>query len=63
MNTQNRFIPKELKNFLRDFPIYSEINEMHKEITDNIQKSLIKNENGNLEEFILSAANLRKFLG
>lgn len=62
-NPENRFIPKELKKILRDFPIYSETNEMHKEITDNIQKSLIKNENGNLEEYILSAANLRKFLG
>ena len=61
-NIESRFIPKELKEFLRDFPIYSEVDEVHKKITEKIQD--IKNsEKTNLEEYILSAANIRKFLG
>lgn len=61
-NIESRFIPKELKEFLRDFPIYSEVDEVHKKITEKIQN--IKNsEKTNLEEYILSAANIRKFLG
>ncbi|HEC36835.1 MAG: Phosphoenolpyruvate carboxylase [Candidatus Lokiarchaeum sp. GC14_75] len=62
LNIESRFIPKELKEFLRDFPIYSEVDEIHKKITEKIQD--IKNsEKVNLEEYILSAANIRKFLG
>ena len=62
LNIESRFIPKELKEFLRDFPIYSEVDEVHKKITEKIQD--IKNsEKVNLEEYILSAANIRKFLG
>ncbi len=61
-NIESRFLPKELKEFMRDFPIYSEINEAHKKITEKIQD--IKNsEKVYLEEYILSAANIRKFLG
>ena len=61
-NIESRFIPEELKEFLRDFPIYSEVDEVHKKITEKIQD--IKNsEKVNLEEYILSAANIRKFLG
>jgi len=63
LNPASIFIPNELKIFLRDFPIYSEIDEIHKEITDKIQNIIEKNESDNIEEYILSAANLRKFLG
>lgn len=62
LNIESRFIPRELKEFLKDFPIYSEVDEVHKKITEKIQD--IKNsEKANLEEYILSAANIRKFLG
>ena len=61
-NIESRFIPKELKEFLRDFPIYSEVDEVHKKITEKIQ-DIKSSEKVNLEEYILSAANIRKFLG
>jgi phosphoenolpyruvate carboxylase len=62
-NPESCFIPKELEKFLRDFPIYSEIDEMHKKITDIIQNNIKKSESNDFDEHILNAANLRKFLG
>ena len=62
-NPESCFIPKELEKFLRDFPIYSEIDEKHKKITDIIQNNIKKSESTDFEEYILNAANLRKFLG
>ncbi len=62
-NPENNFIPKELKKFLSDFPIDSETDQMHKKITNIIQNDIKKKESSDLEENILRAASLRKFLG
>lgn len=61
-NPDSSFLPKDLKARIRDFQTDFETNEEHKEITDHIINSLGENNSG-LEEYILRAANLRKFLG
>ncbi|MBL7125485.1 MAG: phosphoenolpyruvate carboxylase [Dehalococcoidales bacterium] len=61
-NPDTGFLTKNLKAKVRDFPIDFEVNGEHKEITDYILSSLRENKGG-LEEYVLRAANLRKFLG
>jgi len=48
---------------VKDFPVDFQMDEEHKEITDHIVTSLSKNKTEDLEEYVLRAANLRRFLG
>ncbi|MBI2288605.1 MAG: phosphoenolpyruvate carboxylase [Chloroflexi bacterium] len=61
-NPDTGFLPKNLEAKVRDFSIDSEVNGEHEEITDYILSSL-RESHGGLEECVLRAANLRKFLG
>jgi len=61
-NPDTDFLPKNLKARVGDFPIDFEVNGEHKEITDYVLSSLRENK-GDLGEYVLRAANLRKFLG
>ena len=56
------FLPKELKARVRDFLDF-ETDEEHKEIIAYIAGSLKENKTEDLSEYVLRAANLRKFLG
>ena len=58
LHLQDTFEP-----MLRDFVTDLETDEEHKKITDHILESLRKNETSNMEEHILRAAHLRRFLG
>ncbi|MBT9149233.1 MAG: phosphoenolpyruvate carboxylase [Dehalococcoidia bacterium] len=62
VNPDTGFLPQNLKARVRDFPIDIEVNEEHKEITDYVLSSLRENR-GDLGNYVLRAANLRKFLG
>ena len=57
------FYQKNLKAVVKDFPVDFQMDEEHKEITDHIVTSLSKNKTEDLEEYVLRAANLRRFLG
>ncbi|MHA1697162.1 MAG: phosphoenolpyruvate carboxylase [Candidatus Helarchaeota archaeon] len=62
-NSDSPFLPKEVKKFIKEYPLDFEINKEHKRVTDQII-SIIKRDNMEyLEEFILQAANIRRFLG
>ena len=56
-------LPEELKTTVRDFSIDFDTDERHKEITDYVVDSIRKNKTGGLGEYVLRAANLRRFLG
>lgn len=56
-------LPKGLEIRVNDFSRDSETNEEHKELSSYIINSLKENKTKDLEEYILRAANLRKFLG
>ncbi|GAH78520.1 unnamed protein product, partial [marine sediment metagenome] len=56
------FLPKGLEAGARNFIGFTTDNE-HKEITDYIINLLKENKSEDLKEYILRAANLRKFLG
>jgi phosphoenolpyruvate carboxylase len=62
-NPDPGFLPKSLEVRVRDFPIDFQPNEEHKEITDYIATSLRENKTEDSGEYVLRAANLRKFLG
>lgn len=62
-NPDNGFLPKDLEAKIKDFPVDFQPDKKHKEITDHIADSVRKNKTENLEEYILRAAHLRKFLG
>jgi phosphoenolpyruvate carboxylase len=62
-NPDPGFLPKSLEARVRDFPIDFQPNEEHKEITDYIATSLRENKTEDSGEYVLRAANLRKFLG
>jgi len=61
-NPDTGFLPKNLEARVRDFLVDFQPDEKHEEITDYILSSLSENKGG-LEEYVLRAANLRKFLG
>lgn len=62
-NPDNYFLPEFIKTKLDKFLDDIQINSEHKMITDSIISSLEANKTENLGEYILRAANLRKFLG
>ena len=61
-NPDTAYLPPNLKATMKNLYSRYEADEGHKEITDHILSSLEKNR-GSLEEDILRAAHLRKFLG
>ena len=62
-NQDTGFLPKGLEAGVRDFPADFQPDEEHKEITDYIAGSLKGNKTDGLGEYVLRAANSRKFLG
>jgi phosphoenolpyruvate carboxylase len=62
-NPDTVFLPKDLETRVRNFPVDFQPDEEHKEITDYIAGSLKENKTEDLGEYVLRAANLRKFLG
>lgn len=63
LNTESKFLPPELKEKIDKLKIDFKIDKNHKEITDRVLEALAENKTDDLEEHILSAAVLRKFLG
>lgn len=61
-NPSSSFLPKELKEKIKDFSDF-ETDEEHKKITNYIVSSIKKNRINDLDEYVLRAAHLRKFLG
>jgi len=57
------FLPKGLEAGVREFQVDFQLDEEHKEITDYIAGSLKENKTEDLGEYVLRAANLRRFLG
>jgi len=62
-NPNTEFLPNVLKTKIDDFLVDVEQDEEHRKITDYIMSSLRENKTEYLSEYILRAANLRKFLG
>jgi phosphoenolpyruvate carboxylase len=62
-NPDSVFLPSELKTSIDGFSLDFSLDKQHKEITDHITASLQKNQTGDLGEYVLRAAHLRKFLG
>ncbi|MCL5409197.1 MAG: phosphoenolpyruvate carboxylase [Candidatus Omnitrophica bacterium] len=62
-NPNTGFCPKDIEAKIRNLSIDFQQNEEHKEITNHIVGLLRKNKTENLEEYILRAAHIRKFLG
>ncbi len=63
LNIHTEFIPKEVKAKLRSLPVDIQTDKEHEEITNLIIESLKENKMDDLEEHVLRAANLRRFLG
>ncbi|HIH69533.1 phosphoenolpyruvate carboxylase [Methermicoccus shengliensis] len=62
-NQDTPFLPKGLETIVSDFPVDFQPDEEHKELTDHIIGSLKENKTEDLGEYVLRAANLRRFLG
>jgi len=60
-NPDTGFLPKNLEGRVKEVDFQPD--EEHKEITGYIASSLRKNKTEDLDEWVLRAANLRKFLG
>jgi len=62
-NPNTGFIPIDIKSCVNDLDIDYELNQEHMEKTTEIVNAIKKNNNGDISEKILMAANIRKFLG
>ncbi|MFQ5815717.1 MAG: phosphoenolpyruvate carboxylase [Candidatus Hydrothermarchaeaceae archaeon] len=62
-NPDTGFLPRNLEARVRDFPVNFQTDEKHKEITDHIANLVRGGKTEDLEEYVLRAASLRKFLG
>lgn len=62
-NPDMSFLPKDLEPEIKNFLVDFRPDKQHKEITVHIESLLKKNMTENLGEYVLRAANLRKFLG
>jgi phosphoenolpyruvate carboxylase len=62
LNPDTPYLTKELARTIKEFPVDFEVNQQHKEITNNVLKSL-QGDKVWLEEMVLRAANIRRFLG
>ena len=56
-------LPNNLETRVRDFPTDFETEGEHKELTDYIITSIREDKTSTLGEYVLRAANLRRFLG
>lgn len=63
LNSDSGFIPDEIEPIVRDLSKDIRISEEHKEITDLVAESLRNNETKALGEYVLRAAQVRRFLG
>ena len=63
LNPDTGFFPEDIKARLGDYSVDFQPDEEHKEMTSYIANSLNKGKGGDLGEYVLRAANLRKFLG
>jgi phosphoenolpyruvate carboxylase len=63
LNRDTGFLPKNIARKVNDLSIDLQPDREHNEITASIASSLKENEFENLQDCILRAANLRKFLG
>ncbi|BAL81506.1 phosphoenolpyruvate carboxylase [Caldisericum exile AZM16c01] len=62
-NVDSPFFPKEVLRKLEEFGISFEVNEEHKELTKAIYSTVLDLKNYNLDELILRASLIRKFIG
>lgn len=62
-NPDSVFVPKEVKKTVEGIDIDYELNDEHKKLTDQVIELLHKNQTDGLDELILRAGNIRKFLG
>lgn len=62
-NPDTPFLPEGLRAKLDALPISFEVDNEHKRVTDSIANSISLGEVEELGEYVLRAANLRKFLG
>ena len=62
-NPRTCYLPTGLKKKIKSLKIDYEISKEHKDITDDIIASLKENRTEYLQEYILRAADLRRFLG
>jgi len=62
-NTDSPYIPLSLKRRVKELALDVEIDEVHKTQTDHIVESLVKNNDENIHDYVLMAANRRQFLG
>ncbi|TFG05809.1 MAG: phosphoenolpyruvate carboxylase [Promethearchaeota archaeon] len=62
-NPDNKFVPEALRKSLRDLPFEITPDEEHKKLTSDILKHIENNSTSDLSQYVLRAANIRKFLG
>jgi phosphoenolpyruvate carboxylase len=63
LNLDTGLVPRELASKVMECPGIVPLDEEHKAITDYIASSLDRNGIGDLTEYVLRAASLRRFLG
>lgn len=63
LNPDNPFIDPDISSVLKEMDLDFQINEEHKQITDNVLSAIRKKQDTEIDENILRAANIRKFLG
>jgi len=63
LNQDSPYLPKNIKEAIKDLYVDIDTDQEHKEVTDCILRLLDTNELDNLQEKILSAATIRGFLG
>jgi phosphoenolpyruvate carboxylase len=63
LNPNSPFLSVDIKKKLKGYLIDLQLDKEHKEVTDQINRSLKENRMENLAENILRAASLRRFLG
>ena len=62
-NMDSPYVPLTLKRRVKEMALDVEIDEVHKTQTDHIVESLVKNNDENIHDYVLMAANRRQFLG
>ncbi len=62
-NMDSPYVPRSLKRRVKELALDVEIDEVHKTQTDYIVESLVKNNDENIHDYVLMAANRRQFLG
>ena len=62
-NPNNTFTPQALKDALGPFLDKCKINKEHKSLTDSINKTIGENRVQNINDWVLKAASIRRFLG